>query len=847
MQRRTVGTRRAAVLALAVGGVLLLVDWSADAQQPPKPGIRIAQRAGRRGMARPAPDAQDDELGLDGVFLPPDRTAKRRLELAQELLDERRFGESVRLLGALLENSEDFFFKPAPDEPVYRSLKAEAGRLIAELPSEGRASYELQFGARARELLKEATTAGNLAGLAEVSRQFFYTDAGQEATFLLARHYLDHDRPLAAALALERLRAIPAARGRLEPALSLTLATSWLRAGKPDRSRETLLRLKRTSDSRDLAIGGKPARLFSSDAQAVAWLEDKLGPQPMARAASADEWTMFRGDESRNASSPGGQPLLNVRWRQRVADDDMVEKFVGKVRHDYLNQDIVALPSLHPLAVGDVVVMRTAFGIEAVDFNNGKLVWKYPAIDGALEQFLKVGGLQQHSPGSQQLMYALDQRIWEDSIYGTLASDGGQIYYIDELGLAGVTTNIRYTVAPNGRRTQNGTARGTNRLAARELRTQGKLKWEVGGATGEDEPKLAGAFFLGPPLPLAGHLYALVEMKGQEIRLVALSAKTGGLEWSQQLAVVEQPGVLGDPFRRNAGASPSFADGVLVCPTSAGAIVAIDLTTRSLLWGYQYPRAQQFPIDRFAVNRQMYPGTERRANEHWADASVTISDGRVIVTPVETDQVYCLSLVDGKELWKEGRNAALYVGCIHNHNVILVGRNSVSALKLSDGDTAWEPIELPPGSLPSGRGFLSGDYYYLPLTTAEVAKINLREGRIEARARSRSGQIPGNLVCYRGNVLSQGVDYLDAYFQVDALKSQIAQALKANPDDPRALASLGEVKLDEGALGEAVELFRRSYHLRPTKPRAANWSTACSRRWRPISRPTAATSKNSTS
>ncbi len=341
------------------------------------------------------------------------------------------------------------------------------------------------------------------------------------------------------------------------------------------------------------------------------------------------------------------------------------------------------------------------------------------------------------------------------------------------------------------------------------------MKWEVGGTTGEDEPKLAGAFFLGPPLPLAGHLYALAEMKGQEIRLVALSSKTGALEWSQQLAVVEQPGVLGDPFRRNAGASPSFADGVLVCPTSAGAIVAIDLTTRSLLWGYQYPRAQQFPIDRFSVNRPMYPGTERRANEHWSDGSVTISDGRVIITPVETEQIYCLSLVDGKELWKEGRNSALYVGCIHNHNVILIGRNLVAALKLADGESAWDAIELPPGSLPSGRGFQSGDYYYLPLTTAEVAKINLREGRIEARARSRSGQIPGNLICYRGNVLSQGVDYVDAYFQIDSLKLQIANALKANPDDPRALASLGEVKLDQGALGEAVELFRRSYGLRP--------------------------------
>ena len=415
--------------------------------------------------------------------------------------------KAVRLLGALLENSEDFFFKPTADEPVYRSLKAEAGRLIAGLPADGRAVYELQFGARARQMLKEATAHGNLAEVAEVSRQFFYTEAGQEATFLLARHHLDQDRPLAAALTLERLGEMPSARERLEPSLSLTLATCWLRAGKPERASETLVRLKHTRGIGDLTIRGKAAPVFAADAQAVAWLENKLGPQRLARTADAEEWTMFRGDESRNAASAGGQPLLNVRWRQRTADDDVVEKFVGKVRHDYLNQDIVALPSLHPLAVGDVVVMRTAFALQAVDFTNGKLVWKYPSIDDSLEQFLKAGGLQQQSPGSQQLLYGLDQRIWEDADLRH-AQQRRRSRSITSRTSAWPASRPTFAIRsmPNGRRTQTGTARGTNRLAARELRTQGKLKWEVGGVTGEDEPKLAGAFFLGPPLPLLGSL-----------------------------------------------------------------------------------------------------------------------------------------------------------------------------------------------------------------------------------------------------------------------------------------------------------------------------------------------------
>ena len=108
-----------------------------------------------------------------------------------------------------------------------------------------------------------------------------------------------------------------------------------------------------------------------------------------------------------------------------------------------------------------------------------------------------------------------------------------------------------------------------NKLTAVELRTQGKLKWVIGGQLGEDEPQLAGAFFLGPPLPLQDKLYVLAEIK-QEIKLCVLDAKTGHLDWSQQVAVVEQ-NIQMDPYRRLAGCTPSFADGVLVCSTTAGA------------------------------------------------------------------------------------------------------------------------------------------------------------------------------------------------------------------------------------------------------------------------------------
>ncbi|MEX2112746.1 MAG: PQQ-binding-like beta-propeller repeat protein, partial [Pirellulales bacterium] len=791
-------TVAAAVAIASFGAAFFFPRW-------PLPGGRLL------AQVKAVPDAGvDPELAVDGVFLPPDRTAKRRLEAAQELLDKERYGEAVRLLGGLLENPEDFFYRPAPSEPVYRSLKAEASRLIAALPNAGRESYELEYGARARQMFKGALDRGDANELENVARQFFFTVAGQEATFLLGRHHLDHGRPAAAAMCFDRLRELGAASDRLEPALSLSLAMSWLRAAQPERARSALLRLKRSLPGAEVVVGGKPVRWFSDDAQATAWMGETFGPQESAPFDWSQQWALFRGNETRNGTSDGSRPLLNVRWRQRTTDDRLVEKFVSKVRQDYLSQDIVAMPGFHPLAVGDVVLMRTTFALQAVDFKTGKLVWRYAENDDSLDQFLKVGITPK--PGrNAQILSGLDQRVWEDAVYGTLSSDGANVYYIQDLGL-GVSGSPLRTVLPNGRHVMVN-ARSTNRLAARELRTQGKLRWEVGGVDGGDEPKLAGAFFLGPPLPLLGQLFALAEIRGQEIRLVVLSAETGALAWSQQLAVVDPP-VTNDSYRRNAGAAPSFADGVLVCPTSAGAVVAVDLATRSLVWGYQYPRFQQETPDRFnAVRFAIYPGSERHANEHWADATITIADGKALVTPVESDQIYCLHLASGKELWKRDRGKSLYVACVHDGRVVLVGRDKVTSLNLSNGEPAGPGIELPSGSLPSGRGFYNGKEYFLPLSTAEVARIDLSAGQIVERARSHSGIVPGNLICFRDAIISQGAEYVDAYYQLDPLKREIAGKLAESPDDPQALAALAAVKLDENALGDAIELLERSYEL----------------------------------
>src|SRR5207253_215685 len=89
---------------------------------------------------------------------------------------------------------------------------------------------------------------------------------------------------------------------------------------------------------------------------------------------------------------------------------------------------------------------------------------------------------------------------------------------------------------------------------------------------------------------------------------------------------------------------------------------------------------------------------------HWADSCVTIADGKALIAPMESDELHCLSLVDGKFLWKMPRDENVYVACVHKvpevkpngqktkvSCAILVGRKTMQAVRLSDGKAtpAW--------------------------------------------------------------------------------------------------------------------------------------------------------------
>jgi outer membrane protein assembly factor BamB len=787
---------------------------------PPAVLVTLGVLALLAGAPRAARADDRNEAAGENVFQWADRGMLRRLEAGRQLLAQGRFAEAARYLGEIAEASEDYFVQSSPKEP-YRSLKAEAHALIGRLPPAGRESYELQYGARARHMLVEAVAAASPMALADVSRRFFHTEAGYEATFMLGLDNLERGSPLTGALTLRRLRQVGAAADRFEPALSLAMAACWLQAGGDDEARKALLALKRARGSQSVEIAGREVRLFDDTTDPVAWLVKTLGgPAPASPGDQlipapaemrAGGWLMARGNPARNASSPAGGPLLNTRWRVGVTNDPLVEADLQQLRQRYRDEGVSEAPVLQPLAVGNVVLMRSVRNLVAVDADTGKRLWEVP-VDDHFEARVDAASSDWMVQQNVQLPVGMAQRIWDDASYGTLSSDGRLVYSIEDLDTA-VGAVLGRSVFVRGRRVRDpGAAKPYNRLEARDIRT-GKLRWHLGGPADQFALRLAEVFFLGPPLPLAGRLYVLGELK-EEIRLYALAAETGDLLWSQQLAVVEQP-IHRDAIRRLAGATPSYADGILVCPTSAGAVVAVELATRSLLWGYRYGREQDptgHMNDPLLRRLSMIRGGE--PPDGWSDASITLADGRVLVSPVETNEIHCLNLLDGKRIWKQPRADDLYLACVTQGKVLLVGRHSLRALRLADGAEAWPAqLTLPDAAVPSGRGYLADRLYYLPLSSAEVLVVDVSQGRVVRTVKSRDEVVPGNLFVHQGRVISQSVDGVESFYQLDALRRLVDKRLAERPDDAEALALRGEILIDEGQRRPAIEALRQSYRL----------------------------------
>jgi hypothetical protein len=96
-----------------------------------------------------------------------------------------------------------------------------------------------------------------------------------------------------------------------------------------------------------------------------------------------------------------------------------------------------------------------------------------------------------------------------------------------------------------------------------------------------------------------------------------------------------------------------------------------------------------------------------------------------------------------------------------------------------------------------------------------VIEVNLGDGTVVDRSPSRGGAVAGNLVAYRGEVVSQGVDSLDVFHQTSALQERIDTAARQGNADPRMLLWKGQMAIDRGAVADGIAAIASAHAAAP--------------------------------
>ena len=764
--------------------------------------VTLAAPSWCRGQdAQPAAPRDEEPPAAEdaGVFLPSDRGKERQLDRATRLIAAGDWTDAAAILDEILADDRDAFVAAASGDGTRSSIRSEAMRLVGGLPPAGRDAYARLCRSRADRGLAEAIGKADRAGIVAVARRWFATPAGRRAAVLAAQTALEADDPSTAAAWLGRLAADgdPA----WKPTVSLMRAAAAARVG--DRAAvERFLDDARRMPSAGGRIAGDEV-VSAGDRPATAWL-DRFAPR--ASRQPDDEWLVARGDAARNAIVEASEPLLVPRYRVPLTRHPEEARLLEKRRRSLVADGGLAVPAGLPLAVAGTLVMPTPLGILGVDFETGKRVWLQSAVsmprpagaDGALG------------------------RGFDDATSGGLSSDGTRVFAVESHPDA--LTPAADGVLGAGLGLSDGRWTGGNTLTAYDATAKGAMVWRLPAdeRAAADRDDASRDWFMGAPLVVGRDLFVLVEAHGQ-VRLDVLDAADGRVQWSQPLADLEERQSAASPdgyARRLAGLTPALGEGVLVCPIGGGTVVALDLTSRALLWAHSYRRAVVRGEDAGGARLRGLTGELREPSlTRGGDPWPVIAAGRVFLMPYDAEGVVALGLRDGAPAWPQPIRGRRQMAGVVDGSLILVGVEAVDAVAIDSGRQRWTRAH-PPGVRPSGRGLLTGTRLFLPVEPAGIVELGVADGRILGQHAVRGGSVPGNLIAVRGEVISRGIDFLEVFHQTAELESKVETALRDDRQRPWADAWRGQLDLTAGDVMAALTRIRSSAAAARTPPAA---------------------------
>lgn len=704
-----------------------------------------------------AAGADDEEIVRRRELLvnhiPRHRRLREMLLSIDQLQTHNRSTEALKTVQWILDQPFDTFL--FSDKKLAVSVKSLAEAKLRAFPLEWRQQYERTYGAEARQLLEDARHRDDDRFAIEVLRRFGFTAAADDAAVWLALRRLD--------------------RGDFESAVSVLIPDATVPALLKDMTSRRLVAAEVAAvfaGNPMLAQAVRAELADRSDALAVASVERAV-QQRTAKTAPPrrSERLNVYGEGDRIELTRGATPVLRPFWTASLItpqNQAQVRPVLDIWRSHLQGSNLAAVVPNLPIVVRDQVILRTYEGFSGFELMTGRPLWSLPcesSIAGWLEQASR---MRRGESPARPVFHPEILQWWfsGNSQMGYASSDGVRLYFVDSL-VHPSGKQLGRLDAFSSRATEAERMEESNRLLAFEIPrgdaanvAPPKRVWAYGRPAGATDPGAEhGRFFFGPPLPYAGGLLSIVETD-REIRLMALQAETGTVLWEQPLAAVDRPAIY-DGERAFTACVPVPAGGLILCPTQAGVLAAVDSVTGQLRWSY-------YDADLPMENRGRRNNEVTIARGRTGFAPRTLVQGETVVhLPLNSSFLHLLERETGKPLRSPiPRQRACSIAAVTPELVVLLEDQAVRAVKLSDGTDAWRQSLGPI----VGTGIVLGTDLVVPLDKGRISVLDLATGQPSSWQPTRNGVRLGNLLACGDLVLALGPDGVAAFPQAQLIE-----------------------------------------------------------------------------
>ena len=749
----------------------------------------------------------EESATLDALDSPAIREVKVKqlLSAAESAVKQENGKLAAELFQRLLDQPEDSSWSVDGNCQLFQShsFRRMVNQQLGQLPEVMLAEYRSQYGRLAQQQLLVARRSGQTADFVDVATRFFHTPAGYEAANYVGLMHFDRSEFGSAARWFDELAASPAAITR-QDAWLMQAALASARSG--DMKQATRL-LDRLSQGQQTVV-----MLGTGPVKASEWLSQSA-EEPSIQASGLSDWTQLYGSAARVGTALGGDPILIPNWFLPLASSNTARNALQWLIEDLQDRttSMMMIMASVPLVVDGKVIYRDLRGIRSVDIERGSLFWE--GIEGVSpERILDGLPSKAFEPTNRWFSFQgidapnspLANLLFRDGVYGLISSDGKQVFVIEDHRIfAGNRWGFDAEEGYPAEEDTFGLPSRTNRLVSYDLKT-GRPAWSLGGGEWREsfDLPLAGSYFHGTPAIEGNELFLVAGKgdetgKGDEIRLWSLDRLTGAPRWSQRIADADTK-IEADIGRRLRTSQVAVGNGLVVCPTTVGGLVAIDRLRQSVVWSHRY------------LTNQYEPNRVRDLGDGWSPSAPVIAGNSIVFTPEEEDVLLCVCAMDGHRIWSQPKGEGLYLAGVFEQRVLVVERSSIKCYRLSDGETIWQHGLREWDQRPSGRGVMVGSCYYLPLSNGELLSIDLETGwyRAETSVAPQQSAL-GNLAMHRGKLVSLSPQGMTVFDQRDALQFEIQKRLAINPLDPWGLLRSSEIQLRNHQYADALPLLRK--------------------------------------